>query len=45
LLKGTEQEMPRIMKRLYPEVSEGDVQLPELLDFSDRKSVSFRRKE
>ena len=40
LLKGTAQETPRIMKRLFPEVSERDVQLPELLDFSGRKAVS-----
>jgi hypothetical protein len=40
LLKGTEQELPQVMKRLYPQMSEDEVQLPELLDFSGRKPLS-----
>jgi len=40
LMKGTEQELPRVMKRLYPEMRENEVQLPELLDFSGRKPLS-----
>ncbi|HEY1984085.1 MAG TPA: WD40 repeat domain-containing protein [Terracidiphilus sp.] len=39
-MKGTEQELPRIMKRLYPEMAEDTMQLPELLDFSSRRRVS-----
>lgn len=37
-LKATERQLPIIMKRLYPNVKEGDLQLPLLFDFGDPAS-------
>jgi len=33
-LKGTEHQLPIRMRQLYPQIKEGDVQLPELLNFA-----------
>jgi len=37
LMQGTRTELPRIMRQLYPQVGENEIQVPALLDFSGRK--------